>query len=229
MGKPVRVAVCDDDEKDLQEILHFLKEEPCIANFPVLAVQRPSERSRGQSLWPGYSGQWNAWNDGYVAAVRLRSIQRKSLVIFLTNSMDYTLCWYGVAFRYLTKPIQPKQLHFALDSAICEIQANRFVFQMDGAARVTPVDEIYFLEVFNHHTILHTIDQSFTFRATLKEILLQFPPLCFGMPHQSYVVNFNHDATAKCTEILWTNGSHIPVSRRKKAEFAYQLYQSLGR
>lgn len=67
--------------------------------------------------------------NGYAAAVRLRSMQRKPLVIFLTNNMAYTLRGYGVAFRYLTKPIQPELLHFVLDAAIREIQANRFIFQ----------------------------------------------------------------------------------------------------
>lgn len=225
----VRVAICDDNEKDLQEILHFLNENPAlqISQFSLgsdllsEADASPFDLVILDIEMPGING--------YETAVRLRSMQRKPLIIFLTNSMEYTLRGYGVAFRYLTKPIQPEQLHSALDSAIREIQANRFVFQMDGASQVIPMDEIYFLEVFNHHTILHTIDQSFTFRATLKDILLQLPPLYFGMPHQSYIVNFNHVVTASCTEILLSNGSHIPVSRRKKAEFEHQLHQYLGR
>lgn len=228
-GSRVRVAVCDDEEKDLQEILQFLSEKPSleISRFSLAsdllceAGTTPFDLVILDIEMPGING--------YEAALKLRSMPQKPLILFLTNSMDYTLRGYGVAFRYLTKPIQPELLGAALDSAIREIQADRFVFQIDGMNQVLPMDEIYYLEVFNHHTVLHTIDQSFTFRATLKEVVAQLPPFYFGMPHQSYIVNFHHIATYTASEIHLTNGSRIPVSRRRKAVFEHQFFQYLGR
>ncbi len=225
----MRVAVCDDEQKDLDQILDAVStygalEISGFTNSKDLldaSERKPFDLVVLDIEMPGING--------YDAAVKLRSLAKQPLIIFLTNSMAYTLRGYGVAFRYLTKPINQEQLHSALDSAIREVQANRFVFQVDGISRVIQMDEIYYLEVFNHHTVLHTMDQSFTFRATLKEILAQLPSGYFGVPHQSYVVNFIHIQTATGMDIQLTNGAVIPISRRKKLEFDRQFHQYLGR
>lgn len=225
----MRVAVCDDEQDDLNQIIAAVSAYGMLKIFGFAnskdlldAVERTSFDLVILDIeMPGMNG--------YDAAVKLRSMARQPLIIFLTNSVAYTLRGYGVSFRYLTKPINREQIYSALDSAIREIQANRFMFQVDGTSRVVPMDEIYYLEVFNHHTILHTMDQSFTFRATLKEILAQLPSGYFGVPHQSYVVSFYHIQTATGTEIQLTNGAVIPMSRRKKLEFERQFHQYLGR
>lgn len=225
----MRVAVCDDEQDDLEQILDTLS---VYGNLEVTgftksrslldcAKRKPFDLIILDIEMPEING--------YEAAITLRSMPRQPLIIFLTNSMAYTLRGYGVAFRYLTKPINREQLFLSLDSAIREIQANRFVFQADGTSRVIPMDEIYFLEIFNHYAILHTVDQTFTFRATLKEILALLPAGYFGVPHQSYVVNFNHIQTATSIEIQLTNGAIVPMSRRKKMEFVCQFHQYLGR
>lgn len=225
----MRVAVCDNNKQDFHQIIQVLLGSysmdisgfsrsddllKCAQNQPfdlvILGIELPG-------------------SNGYDAALKLRSMEQPPLVIFLTNRMAYTLRGYGIAFRCLAKPIDPEQLHSALDSAIREIQANHFVFQIEGVTKVIPMEEIYFLEVVNQYTILHTCDQEFPFRATLEEILLQLPSLYFGMPHQSYVVNFHHVNTATGKGIRLTNGLFIPVSWKKKAEFAHHFHQYLGR
>lgn len=225
----MRVVVCDDEKYDLEQILnalsgygdmevHSFTQSESLLSF---AAQHDFDLAILDIEMPGMNG--------YDAAVKLRSLPRQPLIIFLTNSMAYTLRGYGIAFRYLMKPIDRNQLFYSLDSAVREIKANRFVFQIDGTSRVVAMDEIYYLEVFNHHIILHTIDQAFTFRSTIKEILTQLPSGYFGIPHQSYVVSFSHIKTATGMEIHLTNGTIIPMSRRKKLEFEHQFYQYLGR
>lgn len=228
----MRVAVCDDEVSDLDNIIKILKKHGGFSSMDVsqfltgtelliCAETDPFDLVMLDIEMPGING--------YDVAVKLHSLPKKPLIIFLTNSMAYTLRGYGVAFRYLTKPIDECQLFWALDSAIREIKANRFVFQMDGISNVVPMDRIYYIEVFNHHTVLHTLDQEFTFRASLRDVLTQLPAGYFGMPHQSYILNFNHITTATSKEIHLTNGVRVPVSRRKQKEFERQFHRYLGR
>ena len=128
-----------------------------------------------------------------------------------------------------SKPIVQATLGQALDAAICEVKANSFVFTADGNSHIVPMKDIFYFEVFNHHTILHTKDHEFTFRATLKEIMAELPIGYFGSPHQSYLVNFMHVQTAMTGELRLTNGAVVPVSRRKQQEFEDQLHSYLGR
>ena len=127
----MRVAVCDDEQKDLDQILDAVStygalEISGFTNSKDLldaSERKPFDLVVLDIEMPGINC--------YDAAVKLRSLAKQPLIIFLTNSMAYTLRGYGVAFRYLTKPINQEQLHSALDSAIREVQANRFVFQVD--------------------------------------------------------------------------------------------------
>ena len=230
-GAIVHIAICDDEKRDIDLLVTALKEygipevkfstfldsksllecaQETLYDLVILDIQMPPP-------------------DGYEAALSLREMHPKTLIIFLTNSMDYTLAGYGVAFRYLSKPIEKKTLFAALDAAIREIMANRFVFSADGESHVLSMDEIYYVEVFNHHTILHTVDYEYTFRSTLKEVLSQLPAGYFGTPHQSYIVNFSHIKTATAQELRLTNGVTIPISRRRQREFTEQFYWYLGR
>ena len=161
--------------------------------------------------------------NGYSIAEKLVKSDTGPIIIFLTNSMDYTIRGYGIAFRYLTKPIDQNQLNTALSAAVKKASAKRFVFSVDGSSHVIRMEDIYYFEVFNHHTILHTMDQAYTFRATLKEIMLELPVGYFGSPHQSYIINFSHGKTAMSKEIHLTNGIVIPISRQKQQEFDNQF------
>ena len=129
----------------------------------------------------------------------------------------------------MTKPIIQTQLNKALNAAISEAKANRFIFTADGISHVVRMNDIYYFEVFNHHTVLHTMDREFTFRATLKEITTDLPRGYFGSPHQSYLVNFVHIKTVMAKELHLTNGAVVPVSRRRQQEFEDQLHAYLGR
>lgn len=220
MGEAVRIAVCDDDRKDLDEIVHVLSG---YGNMDISAFSQSDDlpgKIENETFDVIILDIEMPGTNGFDAAVQLRSMGKQPLIIFLTNTMDYTLRGYGIAFRYLKKPIDQTLLYQAMDAAVREIKANRFSFQMDGSSRIIPMDDICFLEVFNHHTVLHTMDQTFTFRATLKQILPQLPKGYFGVPHQSYVVNFHHVKAATSTEILLTNGARIPVSRRRKTSLS---------
>ena len=150
--------------------------------------------------------------NGYETALRLRESNQKSLIIFLTNSMDYTISGYGIEFRYPSKPIK-KGSFSALDAAVHEIMANRFVFSADGESHVLLMDEIYY--------------------STLKEVLSQLPAGYYGSPHgsphKSYVVNFSHIKTATAQKLHLTNGVTIPISRCRQREFTEQFYEYLGR
>lgn len=227
----MHIAICDDEKTDVDVLVHALKE------YGIPGVKLSTFLDSKSLLECAQKNQYDLVildiqmppPDGYEAAVRLREMNPKTLIIFFTNSMDYSLAGYGVVFRYLSKPIEKKTFFTALDAAVREIMANRFVFSVDGESYVLSMDEIYYVEVFNHHTVLHTVDREYTFRSTLKEVLSQLPAGYYGSPHQSYVVNFSHIKTATAQELHLTNGVTIPISRRRQREFTEQFYAYLGR
>lgn len=228
----MRIAICDDDPKDLQAVQTALTQYDAADNLRIASFTKASELFDANKETPFdivvLDIEMNVPN-GYEIAQKLVAQDPAPIIIFLTNSTAYAIRGYGIAFRYLTKPIVQDTLCKALDAAICEVKANSFVFAADGCFHVVRMKDIYYFEVFNHHTVLHTMDREFTFRATLKEIVADLPKGYFGSPHQSYLVNFMHVQTAMPGKLHLTNGTVIPVSRRRQHEFETQLHSYLGR
>ena len=228
----MRIAICDDDPNDLQAVQAALMQYDTAGNLKIAPFNKASDLFAANKKTPFDIAildiEMKAPN-GYEIAQKLVEQDSAPIIIFLTNSTAYAIRGYGIAFRYLTKPIVQKNLTMALDAAVCEVRANSFVFTADGNSHVVRMKDIYYFEVFNHHTILHTMDQEFTFRATLKEIVSDLPAGYFGSPHQSYLVNFMHVQTAMAGELHLTNGAVVPVSRRRQQEFEDQLHGYLGR
>ena len=141
----MRIAICDDEKKDLDKLTVLLHE------YGIKETELFSFANSSDLL---LSTQRKAYDivildiempapNGYETALKLLDNTPKPLIIFLTNSMDYTLRGYGVAFRYLTKPIAKNKLYIALDAAIREVKANRFMFSADGVSQVLYMDQIY--------------------------------------------------------------------------------------
>jgi len=80
--------------------------------------------------------------NGYAAAEKLAGMQNPPLVIFVTNSGEYTLRGYEVAaFRYLTKPVSYAVLVKALSAAIAKISPQKFTITAGGCDYVIPINE----------------------------------------------------------------------------------------
>lgn len=228
----MRIAICDDEAKDLSALRAAVEKYDSASNLEMASFTKAAdlyaENNKCAYDIVILDIEMKAPN-GYDIAERLVERESSPIIIFLTNSTAYTIRGYGIAFRYLTKPIDQKQLNKALDAAICEVKANRFIFTTEGISHIIRMNDIYYFEVFNHHTVLHTMDKEYLFRATLREIVTELPNGYFGSPHQSYLVNFVHVKTVMAKELHLTNGAVVPISRRKQQEFEAQLHTYLGR
>lgn len=228
----MNIAICDDDQRDLTVLLDVLKQydtngQLTIHGFTTAAELYQSTLNQAYDI-AILDIEMESPN-GYEIASRLCQENKPPLIVFVTNSMDYTIRGYGIAFRYLIKPLTLELLGPVLDAAIADIQAHRFLFSIEDTSYVLKAEDIYYFEVYNHYTTLHTVDEEYAIRMPLKTIYSQLPSSYFGEPHHSYVVNFMHIKTATSQELKLTNGVRIPVSRRKQKSFEQHFHMFLGR
>lgn len=228
----MRIAICDDEERERSELCRMVREYDSLGELEVSLFSSAAElylaTAQKKFSIVLLDIEMKAPN-GYEIAQQLQKQADAPLIIFVTKSMEYTLRGYGVAFRYLVKPIRQEDLSQALTAAASEAREKHLFFQADGTSHVIPVQDIYYFEVFLHNTTLHLANRSLSLRIPLKEILAQLPRRSFAMPHQSYIVNFQHIRSASTEEICMTNGASIPISRRKQPEFEARFLQYLGR
>lgn len=127
----MRVAVCDDENNDLNCALDLLKEYDtagALELFPFSEAESLVASAATEPFDLVILDIEMPHMNGYEAAQKLVRMPDKPLVIFLTNSMDYSLRGYGLVFRYLSKPLDKSLFYTAMDAARQEIQAHRFVF-----------------------------------------------------------------------------------------------------
>ena len=228
----MRVAVCEDDREDMELMCSLLYDYDQLSRFQIFRLS-----SGGELLAAAAEERFDlalmdiemSEINGFETARQLAASAAPPLIIFATRTMEYTIQGYGVAFRYIPKPVTMEKLAPALDAAVREIWANRFTFSVEEKSYILRMQEIYYIDVYDHVTTVHTASEDYSVRATLKDMLAQLPQGYFGMPHQSFIVNLAHVRTATAQEVTLTNGAVIPVSRRRQMEFMGQLQSFLGR
>lgn len=228
----LHIAVCDDESIDLSKTLELLK------TYDSSQQLRISSFSSAGDLLSSINNK--AFDivlldiemeplNGFDAAKQIVAMDNPPVVIFTTKSNAYALKGYGIAIRYLQKPLTAKGLFEALDVAIEEAAAHRLTIQVENTIHAIPLRDIHYIEIFGHYAVIHTEKDSFRLRSTLKEITAKLPRGYFVATHKSYIVNLEHISYATSTVIHLDNDVVIPIGRTKTHEFSQALYRFLGR
>ena len=126
-GIYMRIAICDDDSKDLQAVHSALVQYDTAGNLEMFSFSKAADLFAANKQTPFDIAvldiEMKAPN-GYEIAQKLVEQENAPIIIFLTNSTAYAIRGYGIAFRYLTKPIEYGALNKALDSACLNRHMN---------------------------------------------------------------------------------------------------------
>lgn len=225
------IAVCDDEPEDLESLFDFVKRYH--------PEWEPRRFSSGKDLLQAAETVHfhlilldieMASPTGFDVAKQLAARQEpRPLIIFITKSSAYTTRGYGVAFRYLIKPLSWEDFVLSMDAAVEELKANSFSFEYGGNLLSLPLPSIYYIESFAHIAVIHTADEEYRIRATLSELKQMLPMSRFASPHKSYLVNMAYINTVVSDDITLTNGVRIPLSRRRRQDFTRDFCRFLGR
>lgn len=226
----MKIAVCDDEQHDLDLLCALIHQYN--SAFDLTAFHR------ADALLDAFQADFfdlvfldiemEAPN-GFEAAELLMSRPEKPLIVFVTNSSAYTLRGYGVAFRYLTKPIVYDSIKPVLDLALEQIIPQKITLPQKDRTLLLAISEIYCVEIRNHTTILCTKSGQYEIRRSLKDIEAQLPAMRFAKPHNSYIVNLSEVRSMTAKSLTLTNGDQIPVSQRNRKPFEQALFQYVRR
>jgi len=224
-GMPMRIAICDDENKELLHLKsHVIQFEPGLAiSLFLSAGDLISEAQKNPFDIVLLDIEMDKLN-GFDAAKRLKQMDNPPLIIFVTNSGEYTIRGYEVAFRYLAKPVEFSILTKYLSAAFAEIAPEKFTVKENGLSCVLPISEIYYFEKFKHHLILYTKTVDYQCRMTLAEAEESISGNSFATPHKGYLVNLAHISSVGEACLTLTNGRTVPLSRRHKLEIERALF-----
>ena len=166
--------------------------------------------------------------DGISIAKEIRKTDDSVIIIFITNLMQYALVGYKVqAFDYIIKPIDYKSLSFSLNRAIIvlnkRIPEKSIVINSNGSNMKIPLSAVTYFEVNKHNFYLHTIADTYPFKAnSMKDLESQYEIYHFFRCNNCYLVNLRHVNTiCKDTAIVGTD--KLTISRPRKKDFISAL------
>ena len=127
MGK-LRIAVCDDDPIDLDNTISMIEKYDKSKTFDIVSFTHASPLLNTTSVGAFdillLDIEMKAPN-GYDVARQITATASPPVIIFVTKSSAYTLKGYGIALRYLQKPLDEAIFEEALDASVQEATAHR--------------------------------------------------------------------------------------------------------
>lgn len=164
--------------------------------------------------------------NGMDIAKRMRSLQCDTIIIFVTNYIEYAPEGYEVnAFRYVLKNNIEEELRPALVAAIRRRKEETLNIQINGEYIEILLNELLYLEVQQHSVTAHLRDKAgnsesrkYTFYGALSELERQLEPCGFLRIHKSYLVNMKYLKKFQCREALLDNGIVLRVGEKSYAE-----------
>ena len=220
----IRVAIVEDEENQYKRLKHYLTAYASERELP-LDVQHFTDAVNFVS---DYHYQFDLifmdimlpLLNGMTAAERLRQMDQRVALIFVTNMERYAVQGYDVGARYfMVKPVQYSDLKVKLDRTIASIRdlsSQPFlILSLPNEKRKVYVRDIRYVEVFTHDVVFHLPEGEVHVRGTLKEYEKKLEGMHFCRINSCYLVNLDH-VTALKDMSLWVGDQELRISIAKK-------------
>lgn len=226
----VSIAVCEDDNKELEQICarisRYMERHPDmdIALHPFhTGVELLEEMEKGGKfnicildiLMPGM--------DGIELGKAIRKEDRLAVIIYLTSSPDYALESYRVrAMDYILKPCREGGLCALIDEVCQKLEADnqcRFIVHVPEGIEAIPHPRLTCVEYYGHRLYCHLVD-----RTTVESVLYRQPfsyiaaPLMadirFVQISASHIINMQHVQKVGRNTFTLSDGEVLTITRK---------------
>ena len=222
----LRIAITDDLNSEREKLSSAI-----IAPFSKvgLNVGNIDEYTSGEELLRQFSaGRYDlifldiymGGMSGVETAKRIRTLDKNVMLVFVTTSNEFASESYDLnACYYLCKPFQADKVKAMLDRiGSDEIDRMRSVKLPDGQNVI--LRNVIYIDCASHIVTIHCTDgESIVSRNSFAEIESIFcSHSYFYTSTKGVIVNFYEIAQQKSDLFIMSDGTHIPISRRKSRE-----------
>lgn len=172
--------------------------------------------------------------EGMELARRIRKLDRKVPLVFLSNLQEFVFQGYEVnAARYLLKPVTQEGLFPVLDEILREkrTQPAYLLLSVSGEYRKVELDKISWLEACGHYIKLYQADGGvLEWKQAFSEVADRLPAGDFVRIHRSYCVHLKYVRRITKNACVLEE-KELPVSRgawRKLNEAFIAYYRGRG-
>ena len=231
--KALKIAICEDDKEQALQIAEFIQQHPNVKSHEIYhsADNLLKDYLCGKRHDLIFMDIKMDGLTGFQAAEEISAKYQddKPLIAFTTSTISYAPRGYEVAWRYLVKPVNSETIHNCINQAIEELGRHVLLVKTkDGATRSVNLNNIIYIDVNYNEVTIHTLDETYKTKMTLKAVVEKLPPNNFVQPHRCYYVNLAFVTGFKGKDLTMSNGDIIPFGKNKKADFLESLSIFLG-
>lgn len=210
----IKVIVCDDEQKCIDEICKYLKEFSNINLFCYNSLEDLKLNCKSADI--AFLDIKIGDKSGFDAAEYLKSINKNCVLTFFTNYSDYMKRGYEYRiYRYILKEEPPEFIIAQIRDTIDEYYRTNNFLKIDS--NVIDVRKMTHISVNNHKAILHFSDNSIVgYYTTLDNIEDMLSAGEFVRCHKSYIVIINFVDEIKSNSLIIINKTKIPIGRKYK-------------
>lgn len=232
----ITIAICDDETSVRKDLAGKLEQYAQETGTELRVLQF----SAGEELLESYKPEIDLIfldiemqvMDGVTAAKKIRGMDERVGIIFLTSYTKYALRGYTVgAMNYIIKPIHYTRLKREMErfweKRSKEPQEFIAVSNENGKFRVL-LKDLKYIETDKGSVVLHTSDKEVPVNKSMKELEQLLPAATFQRCHTSFIVNMDYIDGAKKLEIQLMDKTIIPISQPKRKSFMEALTKYWG-
>lgn len=230
----MKIAICDDERifTDIfREKLEMTAEKcgiECTVSAFLNGAEMISMLNRFDAVFldvdmPGLSGEETA---EYIIG------SEKTLpIIFVTNHDDFVFSSFRYRpFGFLRKRYIDSELEDIikrLDKYLAEIE-RCYTFNSHNKLISVRLNDINYIEVYGHETLVHTANAVLTTSKALFTIEKELSEYGFIRTHKSYIVNTRYIFSVERNSIILSNRENLPVSRTKLTDVKQMMIKFTG-
>ena len=227
----IRIALCDDEPKTLEEVSQHIRKYAEKKNNPNLEVfSFDSSRSLKNALDEEKSFEifvldvYIGDELGTALAKSIRKREIESPIVFLTTSIEHAPESFETGtLRYLIKPINPVKFYEAMDAALAQAErvGERLVkLKTESGLESVNASRILFSEAHAHYQYV-TLEngKQLRIRMTVTELYTTLMK-CGGFVRvgSAYIINLRNVKNVSTSEVHIYNNISIPIPRGKHME-----------
>ena len=239
----IRIALCDDEQKTLEQVSLFIEKYAqmknrhnleifCFDSARALKNALDEEKAFDIFVLDIYIG--DEMGTALARSIRKRGID--SPIVFLTTSIEHAPESFETGtLRYLIKPINPMKFYEAMDAATAQAERVRermVKLKTESGVENINASRIMFSEAHAHYQYV-TLEngEQIRLRMTVSELYTTLMK-CGGFVRvgSAYIINLRNVKNVSTSEAHLYNNISIPIPRGKHAEIkrAFWDFQSEG-
>lgn len=222
----MKIAVVEDD-KDSAELIKGYIERFCKENKKPVRIVCFSD---GIDIASDYTADFDVvfldivmkHMDGLKTAEYIRNMDKKVIIIFVTNDPQYALHGYSVeALSFLLKPVTYFAFSQEFKRCVSKVESDMrkyIVLSTEKGMDRIAIDKIIYIESRDHQQIINTTERSYSVYETMKKLESMLPSEQFSRCNNCYIVNLSYVRGIHGDYVL-IDGGELKISRSRRKSF----------